>query len=223
MDSNNIKAQMEKMMQQQWQQKVKSFSCLNKFAQKGKIVFVGSSLAENFPICEMLQNLDKRYIVYNRGIGGDVIEGLLKRMEESVFELEPKKIFINIGTNDIIRDGYSREKLMSGYSHIIELIKRRLPQSEIYVMSYYPVNRELEWLDKEMVNDMFGARTNNELIAVNGLLRQMAEAMGLVYINLFDCLLDKNGNLREEFAIDGMHFYPNGYAVILEKLLPYFD
>ena len=50
--------------------------CLNTFAKKGEIVFTGSSLCELFPISEMLQNVEPRIRVYNRGIGGDVTDGL---------------------------------------------------------------------------------------------------------------------------------------------------
>ena len=53
-----------------WEMKVHNFMCLNKFVKKGEIVFTGSSLCELFPINEMLQNVEPRIRVYNRGIGG---------------------------------------------------------------------------------------------------------------------------------------------------------
>ena len=43
----------------------------------------------------------------------------------------------------------------------------------------------------------------------------------ILYINVFDCLLDEKGNLKAEYTIEGMHMYANGYAVVLEKLMPY--
>ena len=86
-------------MPSEYDVKVRNFRELNACARKGEIVFVGSSLCEFFPICELLQNVEPRIRVYNRGIAGDVTEGLLARMEESVFALEPRKVFINIGTN----------------------------------------------------------------------------------------------------------------------------
>lgn len=49
----------------------------------------------------------------------------------------------------------------------------------------------------------------------------MAEELGCAYINVFDCLLDEKGNLKAEYTIEGMHMYANGYAVVLEKLMPY--
>lgn len=195
-----------------WEMKVHNFMCLNKFVKKGEIVFTGSSLCELFPINEMLQNVEPRICVYNRGIGGDVTDGLLERMDESIFDLEPKKVFINIGTNDISRPEYKRERLMS---------QARLPETKIYVMSYYPVNRELPGADPEAVKAQFGARTNAELKEVNAEVEKMAEELNCTYINVFDCLLDEKGNLKAEYTIEGMHMYANGYAVVLEKLMPY--
>jgi len=201
--------------------KVKNFHYLNQFAKKGEIVFTGSSLCEQFPISEMLQNMEPRIRVYNRGIGGDVTEGLMNRMEESVFELEPKKVFINIGTNDISRPGYTREKLYANYRKILEQIRARLPETKIYVLSYYPVNREIPWMEQEWLDNMFGVRTNAELIAVNAGLEQLAAELGCTYIDVFDCLLDDAGNQRIEYTIDGMHMFANGYKVVLDRLLPY--
>lgn len=113
-----------------WEMKVHNFMCLNKFVKKGEIVFTGSSLCELFPINEMLQNVEPRIRVYNRGIGGDVTDGLLERMDESIFDLEPKKVFINIGTNDISRPEYKRERLMSRYRKILMQIQARLPETK---------------------------------------------------------------------------------------------
>ena len=181
------------------------------------IVMLGNSLTERGFWAEYFQG--KR--VLNRGIGGDVTDGLLERMDESIFDLEPKKVFINIGTNDISRPEYKRERLMSQYRKILMQIQARLPETKIYVMSYYPVNRELPGADPEAVKAQFGARTNAELKKVNAEVKKMAEELGCTYINVFDCLLDEKGNLKAEYTIEGMHMYANGYAVVLEKLMPY--
>ncbi len=49
--------------------KVERFRYLNAFAKKGQIVFAGSSLMEQFPIYEFLQDFNLPYTIYNRGIG----------------------------------------------------------------------------------------------------------------------------------------------------------
>jgi len=204
-----------------WEMKVHNFMCLNKLVKKGEIVFTGSFytlLAA--ALRRMLSAAGVRPGDFD-GIGGDVTDGLLKRMDESIFDLEPKKVFINIGTNDISRPEYKRERLMSRYRKILMQIQARLPETKIYVMSYYPVNRELPGADPEAVKAQFGARTNAELKEVNVEVEKMAEELGCTYINVFDCLLDEKGNLKAEYTIEGMHMYANGYAVVLEKLMPY--
>ncbi len=221
-----VAEEFKKIMQNEWKQKVRAFSDLNKFAKKNEIVLTGSSLCEQFPINEMLMSLGYDKIVYNRGIGGDVMGGLKKRLNESVFDLQPRKLFINIGTNDISAPDYEREKLLSDYEEILTEIKSKLPECKIYILAYYPVNRELSWFtdeDKERVKNTFGSRTNEEIIAVNAALNSLADKTGCGYIDVFSCLLDENGNMKEEFCKDGMHIYPEGYLEVLKVLLPYFD
>ncbi|MDO4459511.1 MAG: GDSL-type esterase/lipase family protein [Clostridia bacterium] len=221
-----MQAEFQRMMQNEWKQKVRSFSDLNKFAQKGKIVLTGSSLCEQFPVNEMLMSLGSKAVVYNRGIGGDIISGLKKRMNESIFDLEPAKLFINIGTNDISAENYSREKLFEEYRDVLEEVKAKLPECRIYILAYYPVNRNLSWFtdaDRERVNNGFRARTNEELITVNSMLRDMAKELDCEFIDVFTCLLDETGNMKEEYCKDGMHIYPEGYMEVLKVLMPYFE
>ncbi|ALU37026.1 hypothetical protein CLCOS_31670 [Clostridium coskatii] len=33
--------------------------------------------------------------------------------------------------------------------------------------------------------------------------------------------MDEEGNLKEEFSIEGIHMWPNGYSVILENMKKY--
>jgi len=110
-------------MQKQKFEKIKNYNLLNHDVKKGQILFVGSSLMENFPINELQQTLVKPCIIYNRGVGGSVIAELLDSMEECIFELEPSKLFINIGTNDIASPDYKKEKLIVNYDNILTQIR----------------------------------------------------------------------------------------------------
>ncbi len=193
--------------------KVKKHEQLNARAQKGQIVFAGSSLMEDFPISEMAQTLPGRPVVYNRGIGGDTLDGFDARLHSAVIDLAPRRLFINIGTNDMALAGYTAAQLIVKYRAILSRIRAALPGVEIVVMSYYPVNRALcpdpSWL---------GARTNEEIARVNALLRAMADEMSLLYADVTSCLADGDGNLRAEYAIDGVHMYPDAYARVFDIL-----
>lgn len=195
---------------------VKRHEQLNHTALKGQLVFAGSSLMEDFPINEMAQTLPDRPVVYNRGIGGDTLDGFAARLNSAVIELEPRKLFINIGTNDISAPDYEREKMLAKYRAILERIHKALPETQVYIMSYYPVNRT-----SAFDTGWFGARTNAEIDAVNARLCAMAESLGMAYINVTDCLRDENGDLDRSVSVDGMHMYPDGYARVFEILKPF--
>ena len=204
-------------------QKVKKYSILNKYVEKGQILFVGSSLMEDFPINEFQQILDKSYIIYNRGIGGHIIADLLDSIEECIFELEPSKMFINIGTNDISSSNYKKEDLIEGYDNILTQINQRLPNCKVYVMSYYPVNPKanfpgVDQVDKE---EMFKTRTNAAIIEANIAVEELAKKHNYKFINVNQNLMDEDGNLKEEYSIEGMHMWANGYSVVLDSIKKY--
>ena len=96
---------MKAHMKMEQNNKKENFVSLNQMAKKGEVLFVGSSLMEQFPIQEILMNHDMHLCIYNRGIGGYTTEDMLESMEEQIFALEPTKIFINIGTNDLATPG----------------------------------------------------------------------------------------------------------------------
>ena len=212
-------------MQQEKAKKLKTYSMLNQYATKGQILFVGSSLMEGFPIKEMQLNLEIDRIIYNRGVGGTTTAELLAAMNECIFDLEPSKMFINIGSNDIGSadgNGYNKENLIANYNEIMDRIKKRLPECEVYVMAYYPINAKANFgLDKFIKDGMFATRTNANIIEANKAVEELAEKYGFNYINVNEGLTDEDGNLKEEYSIEGLHLWPNAYSVILENMKKY--
>ena len=87
--------------QREKQIKRERFRRLNPYAKKGAVVFAGSSLMEQFPLYEFLQDDDLHCTLYNRGIGGFTTTELLEAMDECILELQPAHLFLNIGTNDL--------------------------------------------------------------------------------------------------------------------------
>lgn len=227
MQSQAFKDVMQAMMLKNFEDQKKSllqkYRILNQYAKKGQTLFVGSSLMEFFPIDEMQLTLDLDQVIYNRGIGGTTTTDLLAAMDVCIFELEPSKIFINIGSNDIgSPEGYHKEALLNNYREIMQQIKQRLPRCEVFVMAYYPVNAEADFgLDQPVKAMMFATRTNAAIVEANTAVEALAHAHGFHFINVNQGLADEKGNLKPEFSVEGLHIWPNGYAVILNNLLPY--
>ena len=63
------------------QDKIERFKRLNQFVKPGQILFAGSSLMEQFPIYEFLQDFDLPLTIYNRGVGGYTTTELMENME----------------------------------------------------------------------------------------------------------------------------------------------
>lgn len=201
--------------------KVVRYRHLNRFVKKGQILFTGSSLMEQFPINEILQNHGMNTVIYNRGIGGYTIPEMLESMEEQIFELEPSKIFINIGTNDISRPEETTEQLISDYRKVLTQIKDRLPQAKVYMMAYYPVNVQVAarqpWPDADKAAKLRLERLDESNKAVS----ELAQEFGYSFIDVNKGLTGDDGQTKEEYSIDGIHMWSDAYEVVFENMKEY--
>jgi len=202
------------------QNKIKQYQLLNQYVQKGQTVLAGSSLMEQFPIYEFLQTQPIRGAVYNRGIGGTTTIEYLAVLDTCIVDLQPARVFLNIGTNDISGEDYQENGLIARYRLIVETIQARLPQARLYLMAYYPVN-ELHDFGNPYAREWLKTRTNARIRSANAAIEALAGRFGCRSIDLNAGLLDEQGQLKAEYSIEGVHLYANGYRVIFEALLPY--
>ena len=164
----------KELMHREQQDKLERFRILNQNVKKGEILFTGSSLMEQFPVNELLMTNGMDQVVYNRGIGGFTTTDMLQHMEEMIFGTEPSRIFINIGTNDIGSPDYQLEALLERYEEIIVRIQERLPEAEINMMAYYPVNETDKIPEGEWGKTAFVTRTNENINIANAAVENLA-------------------------------------------------
>lgn len=193
---------------------------MNETIEKGQTLFVGSSLMEMFPVEKLLKEAGYEGIVYNRGIGGYVIDDLRGSLKECVFDLEPRRIFINIGTNDLTRAEWSIGQIMDNYDRLIAEILQKLPDVKLYFMAYYPINQEVA---QECVREALKIRTNEKIEKANEQVKKLAEKYHGTYIDVNDALKDEQGRLKAEYTIEGMHINEDGYRAIIPALMKYVE
>ena len=109
----------ETLTSEHWIERCNDF--LKEPRSKGGIVFLGNSLTEFFNLSVFGDTS-----IINRGIRGDFTEGLLKRIDE-VISLQPSKLFIEIGINDIF-EKVPLEEINDNYEKLIERIKKIVPK-----------------------------------------------------------------------------------------------
>lgn len=216
-----LKNEIGNIFKKQQNDRINQYKHLNKLSIKGEILFTGSSLMEHFPVNELLMNKGINKIVYNRAVGGFTTNDLLEHMEEMVFGVEPSKIFINIGTNDIGASNYSLDNLIKNYEIILMKIKERLPEANVYVMAYYPINEVAKENKEDWEKETFKTRTNNNIKIANRAVEELAKSMRYKYIDVNSGLTDEDGRLKDEYTIEGIHMYANAYNVILDNMMKY--
>lgn len=194
-----------------YESRVNWFKTANKYVLKDAIVFVGDSLTNEYMLTEMFPNK----AVYNRGIGGDTTDGILNRMNESIFDLNPKKVFLQIGANDYAF-GKSMEYILENVTKIVHLVKEK--NIDISVISMYPVNTTDD--PKISKNDV-GIRANELIIEYNKTLKAMCEKENIQYIDMHKHLIDSYNQLKLEYTREGLHISPKGYEVITSVLNEY--
>ncbi len=174
-------------------------------------LFLGDSITDFY-------DLDKYYPdlpVVNSGISGNTTEDILNDMKKRAYQYNPSKVFLLIGTNDLIHDK-SNEEIVEGVEKIIEGIKENRPKAEIYLESIYPVNYKLS---PSMVN----VRKNDDIKEINKELKKYCKDNKITYIDMYDLLKDDDDNFDSKYTKDGLHPNDEGYEVITKEIKKYID
>lgn len=189
--------------------KIERYRKMNETAEKGSVLFAGSSLMEMFPVEKFSEKLP--VTVYNRGVGGFVTEELMDNLDVCILDLEPRKLFINIGTNDLSDASKSVEKVMENYAAILTRVREALPDVKLYIMAYYPVNYDAAAPE---MKECLRIRSNERIDQANRQLLPLAVRFDGKYINVNSPLMDKQQRLKAEYTIEGMHINEDGYRAI---------
>lgn len=191
-----------------WEQRVSLFDHLP--VTENDIIFLGNSITDggNF------EELFKREDVKNRGIRSDIIPGVQKRLEQ-VVKGHPKKIFLLIGINDVSH-GHSVDKLAERYETLVNEIRHRSPETQLYLQSIMPINN-----DYGVYRNLKGKE--NTIVEFNKRIREIAEKNDLKYIDLWPFLADKNGKLNKKYTNDGLHLTGPGYRAWTNGIRSYLD
>lgn len=172
------------------------------------IVFLGNSLTHG---CEWHELFDMPNIK-NRGINGDIVEGIMDRIEP-VVDGHPKKIFLLIGVNDVSHN-LTADSIATAIGGLIDYIRLKTPETKLYVQSLLPINNSFG-----RYKAIFGKE--QVIRDINTKVKAMADEKGFKWLNSRPIFADANDNLDARYTNDGLHLLGNGYLVWRDFLLPY--
>ena len=171
-----------------------------------EIIMLGDSHTQNFEWHEIFRDVS----IINRGINGDITKGVLNRMNE-VVERKPNKIFLEIGINDLLF-GYAIDSVFDNYKAIIQTIKAKSPETEIYVQSLLPTKRNIYNTDKPVFPN---------ILTLNKRLNDFCAAQQMPFIDLFPYFtVEQKMNPRYDCG-DDLHLNGDGYMLWVQIIKDY--
>jgi len=182
-----------------------------KMNQTENIVFLGDSIFEYYQTNRIFDDLP----IVNSGVAGNTTQDVLNDLEKRVYQYNPTKIFINIGTNDIPGEDSDEinNKVVNNIKEIIGKIKKNRKKCDIYLISIYPVNHSLSSALE---------RHSDEIKSINDKLQKYCNiSKDATYIDAYSHLCDENDELSLDYTKDGLHLSDLGYAKLTEILMKY--
>ena len=171
----------------------------------GKVIFLGNSITEMGDWKKVTGDTT----VINRGIGGDITYGVLKRLQD-VTGRRPRKVFLLLGINDIGKD-IPDPVIADNELKIVKAIHDKCPQTKIFVESVLPVNSTVnnfpQHYDKE-----------EHVLALNKLLQANAAAGNYTFVDIFHLFVDADGRLQAQYTYEGLHLKPPAYVIWVDYL-----
>jgi lysophospholipase L1-like esterase len=174
-----------------------------------RIVFMGDSITEFWSALCPEFFAGKPYV--NRGISGQTSPQMLIRFRADVIALKPTIVVLLAGANDIAGNtGPSTlEMITDNIFSMAELAKAH--QIKVILCSVLPAY-DFHWKP--------GSFPAEKIVRLNTLLKQYADANGILYLDYYSALVDERKGLKATYADDGVHPNKAGYEVmapIVEK------
>ena len=172
---------------------------------------MGNSITQNWEttLPEFFEG--KSYI--NRGISGQTTPQMLIRFRPDVIDLKPKVVIILAGINDIAENtGPSTVKMIS--DNIISMAElAKVNGIDVIISSILPA-KDISW--RPRINPQ------SKISAVNKIIEQYAKENGMIYLDYYSSMVDKNNGLKTYYGSDSVHPNKKGYkimSVLAEKAI----
>lgn len=166
------------------------------------VVLLGDVHVESNPVRE----LAGRHVI-NMGIKEDELGRDCGGLKDRLWLLpmaRPAHIIIMAGLNDL-RGGRNPLEIERCFLDLIGHVKRNAPEAIIHLAMIPPTR------DKH-------AKLMHNIAITNAILEELAEKMGLEYLDLFSPLEDDEGELAQDCTEDGYYLNDTGFDKINEML-----
>ena len=167
---------------------------------KANIVFFGDSLIYYGDFASVFP--DK--VVCNLGLRGDTLQGMKNRVEQ-VMLLEPEKVYMMAGINDVAV--ITVDEFKKQYDSLVMALKKQCPFTKLTVFNMLPVN----------VEDFSISCNNEQILRANEEIASLCIKQNVDCIDLYNVYV-QSGKLPKEMSMDGIHLKPSSYSLWKQSL-----
>lgn len=177
---------------------------------EGDVIFLGDSITHGWE--GQKKTWDDAFGPYkpvNLGIGGDQTGHVLWRITEGkeIEPLKPKLAVIMIGTNNT--GGHSAEQIAGGVKAIVEELRKQKPDMKILVLGVFPRAGGIKKEEGFAPTD----KLNPKIKEINAILAKLADDKNVVYKDIGNKFLNKDGELSKAIMPDLLHLSAAGYQI----------
>ena len=172
----------------------------------GDVVFLGNSITQGGG--DWSERLDYPNIS-NRGIGGDVTDGVLARLEEITF-FKPRAVFLLIGINDLWNvnpEMPSEDYIGKNIVRIAKIIKEKSKETKVFIQTVLPIEKQI-----------FVEKINN----INIMIKNNHDQSIYEIIDLHSVFVNDQGTIKKDLTSDGVHLNEKGYQTWVNFIRPNF-
>ncbi|MDQ0229622.1 SGNH/GDSL hydrolase family protein [Metabacillus malikii] len=147
----------------------------------------------------------KKYMFFNRGVGGDRITDLAARWQKDAIDLQPDIISISIGINDVWRqidnpdmDQVSPEQFEQLYNDLLTEVKEK-------------TNAAIVLMEPTVIEEDSESRGNKLLPNYVSVIHSVAEKFGAIVVPTHKAFIDYlQADNGYKLTTDGVHMNPAG-------------
>lgn len=171
------------------------------------ILFTGSS---SFKKWTDVNTYFPGYPIVNRAFGGSILKDVIRYTYDAILPYRPKQVVIYCGENDLASaDSIPAAEVILRVKTLYGILRTNLPDARISYVSIKPSPSRMQ----------IQASVKEANKGIKAFIKKQKNAD---FIDLYDAMLDANGNMREELYLpDRLHMKPEGYVIWQKIILPY--
>ncbi len=194
--SGNADKPINSLRNSQGEDEMEKYRELNSITEAGGVVLFGSNTFASLPVGELTQAFRITEPIYNRSVKDIRLSQIESYLKVCLYDLNPRKIFVNMGDVDIMDENVNVKDFISKYEWLLYMIHTKT-QAAIYIVS--------------IVSESPAAQKINEQ------LRKLAAQTGCKYVDAVSALESRRPTLRLfELLKVHMRNHPINFADAME-------